>query len=503
MSDPTRLHITPLTPDLLSAVLGPSLVGNASNISFHTIPTFPENDYGFLDLPLTQANKVIAKLNGAILRGRKMKIEPARSKKRLHEKDDEIQNAAKSSSEQAHKRSKSIKNGNGLIEGHEISHDRKVKRGWTEASHDRPSTKKSKDKSKSKSKRQPSSKYTEKQELLFRTKLPPSKADMDPEKRTRKGKFSTNSPTLVHEFEKTTIQPSFLRDNGTSSARAAEFVDSVGWVDEKGNVVDEEPVSLKRRRNAKAVGLRIDLSPLQPAREDPTTQEATSSSGSSSQSSASANGVDAAPGTEDESVNFSSSSSDPDMDDTPKTKSNTRSLPQIQVELAPKTPPKVHPLEALFKKPKAPSSLDSSRPALEIETSFSFFGDRETGPDDELPPMPVTPFTSQDIRARGVRSAAPTPDTAHPSRFASFANALAARGDLGVHDGNEDDDDSEHGDKNLPTAENSGSRPQSEFEKRFWAERGQNNRAWKERSRASRKEQRQLENRLRRSRNTR
>lgn len=80
--DTTRLHITPLNPDLLPIILGPSLLKSAANISFNTIPTFPENNYGYIDLPVMDAERVKKKVNGAILKGKKIKIEEARPNKR-------------------------------------------------------------------------------------------------------------------------------------------------------------------------------------------------------------------------------------------------------------------------------------------------------------------------------------------------------------------------------------------------------------------------------------
>src|SRR5690349_11535863 len=80
----TRLHITPFNPEILRAVVGANLVASVSNLSYHTIQTFPENNYGYLELPTMDAEKVRKKINGAILKGKRMKVEEARPKKRRH-----------------------------------------------------------------------------------------------------------------------------------------------------------------------------------------------------------------------------------------------------------------------------------------------------------------------------------------------------------------------------------------------------------------------------------
>ena len=75
----TRLYISPFTPELLPIVLAPSVLPTASNISFHSLQTFPERNYGFVDLPAMEATKVKKKLHGSILKGSKVKVEEARA----------------------------------------------------------------------------------------------------------------------------------------------------------------------------------------------------------------------------------------------------------------------------------------------------------------------------------------------------------------------------------------------------------------------------------------
>lgn len=498
-----RLHITPLDPDLLPIVLGPGLAKSAANTSYQSIDTFPESNYGFVDLPPQDAKKLITKMNGAILRGKKMKVEEARPKQRSSETVDDDK---PSKAEKSRKKPRGERKEKEVLEGYELPADRKVKRGWTESKSEKSTSKKdNKPRDTKKAKSRAASKYTEKAELLFRTKLPPNKEDLTTVK-DKKSNKRTTSDTVVHEFEKTAPQLSFLR-NTTPAGSAAEYVDNVGWVDSKGDVVEEEPPHLKRKRSAKLERLMIDIpSPKKPKvassalKEQPLT---TPTSSNSSASAASDTREQVVPYDETSSSGtFSSSASatEPALGSSHGDEHGRQSLqpPPIEVVAAPETPPKVHPLEALFKKPRPPAGHDAAKPSLEIETSFSFFT-QAPEEDDELPPMPNTPFTSQDMYSRGVRSAAPTPDTAHPSRFASFAGALAAR----TQDPSDDEslNEADGTDRRGPNVQQPEKRDESDFEKRFWAERGSNNRAWKASKRAALKEQRQKHNRLRGSRN--
>ena len=84
-----RLHITPLSPDLLSAILPSSIAHLAEAVSYHTLDVFPECNYGYLELPSMEAEKLKKKLNGSILKGKKIQIEEARPRKRALEENDE------------------------------------------------------------------------------------------------------------------------------------------------------------------------------------------------------------------------------------------------------------------------------------------------------------------------------------------------------------------------------------------------------------------------------
>ena len=75
----TRLHITPFTEDLQDRILAPSIKPLAEKISFHTKQTFPERGFGFVELPAMEAEKLKKRLNGATLKGVKVRVEDARS----------------------------------------------------------------------------------------------------------------------------------------------------------------------------------------------------------------------------------------------------------------------------------------------------------------------------------------------------------------------------------------------------------------------------------------
>jgi len=507
---PIRLHITPLNQALLPVVLGPVLAKSAENVSYQTIETFPENDYGFVDLPHQDAKKLITKLNGAILKGKKMKVEEARPRKRSRETADDEEEASKP--EESRKKSKKEKKAANVLEGHELPTGRKVKRGWTvPKSGKSPSSKKDKDKDKDKSKRsknQTPSKYSDKEEVLFHTNLPPNKQDLSTAKKDKKGKKKDTAQNVIHEFEKTAPQPSFLRDT-TTVDRATEYLEHVGWIDDKGDVLEKEPSNLKRKRPAKAEGLKINVPSPSKAGKASTPSEheqsrsniaPSSSSGSEVSTTSDTSGREGVQHDETSSsgITSSSASSTESQSEAESVQEEALQPSQPLTQAATETPPKVHPLEALFKKPNPPTGNDAAKPSLEVETSFSFFG-QAAEENDELPPMPNTPFASQDMYSRGVRSAAPTPDTAHPSRFTSFASALAAHTqDLSSDEDLGEADAAHHPDTPVQQPEKRG---ESDFEKRFWAERGPNNRAWKASKRAALKEQRQQQNRFRRPRN--
>jgi len=504
MTTTVRLHISPLAPETLPAIIGPSLRDQAKNISYHTIQTFPENSYGYVELPAMEAEKVKKKLNGSILKGKKMKVEEARPSKRQHAEMDEETTAT--STEAQPPKAKKLKKGKkdrSLLSGRELTPERKVMRGWTESKQDKPKKERSTKKDKSKAER-PASKYSEKEELLFRTKIPPNKKDVVKSEKTKKNKKKAQGD-LVHEFEKTTKQPSFLRSSDSSGPRAgAEYVDGKGWVNEDGNVVEQEIEKVSRKRKAvneaQSVG-RLSTKKRPPPREP---SPSISSTSSTEDDASSEDNMPQFPQNDD--TSSSGSSSDDESDTSTVTSKAEEDAAAGRDKLTSKSispPAEVHPLEALFKKPGKPGSQDVAKPSLEIQTSFSFFGagDENDIENEDNPQMPGTPFNSQDVRSRTLRSAAPTPDTAHPSRFNSYSSlGEPGNDDESAEEDAEDDHLLPEGGDVTPT-QKSQSQPESDFAKMFWEKRGDNNRAWKARRRAVLKEKRQRENRARRPKN--
>jgi len=135
---------------------------------------------------------------------------------------------------------------------------------------------------------------------------------------------------------------------------------------------------------------------------------------------------------------------------------------------------------------------------------------------------PHTPFTRQDLQWRGLRSAAPTPDTAAIGRRFSFpwardnaeedddddgaggaelkvntrANAALQAVSEEEMDADVDANATPLGHKVAKEGEEEGQQgEESEFSKWFWEHRGENNRAWKKRRREALKAERQRENR--------
>ncbi|TPR09607.1 Ser-Thr-rich glycosyl-phosphatidyl-inositol-anchored membrane family protein [Aspergillus niger] len=494
-SDTKRLHITPFTPDLLPAVLPASIKALATEISFHCIPTFPENNYGYVTLPTMEADKIKKKLNGSILKGKKFKVDTARPKKRSRDEDEVDTAPQKSSSERkSSKKSKKLKAGEEVLDGYELPTDRQS---------------------------QAKSKYTEKAECLFRTKLPPNKTSADEATETKAKKKSKKSAqeTVVHEFSKTVTHPSFLRSGDEQSAPTVGFEEGKGWVDEAGNVKEtasdrirsdkyrpgQVPGAKEKRKAAKIVKDEV-ASPkkatsqktkaVEEVKSDEESEDWTSSSGESSSDEDSTDSESDQESTDSSAESNDSSSSDDDTSVRSKKREQEKvaseSKPAVDqtasaVDDNPPPPQTVHPLEALFKRP--PPGAPEAKPETEGHAPFSFFAQDDIESEEEVedkPTEPHTPFTKRDLQDRGLRSAAPTPDT-----------ALIGRGINWKTTGRPDPmdiDDETH--LNTPVPKPApGPKEDSEFTKWFWENRGDNNRAWKRRRREAAKEQRQRENR--------
>lgn len=499
----TRLHITPFNPDILSAVLPPSVQPTATEISFHTLPTFPEKNYGYVTLPTMEAEKIKKKLHGSILKGKKFKVETARPQNEKELEPNESDSGAECSSKKK-KSSKKRKAGEDVLDGHELPSDRKVKRGWTEstdAKADRRKEEKKQRKEEKKAKAQAKSKYTEKEECLFRTQLPPNKASAVDEKQDKKSKKKkkSSSESVVHEFANTITHPKFIRSAAEDTTTTATYEEGKGWVDDTGNV--KEPVNDKIKdsqyRPGKVAGAKEkrkskskeSTKKAKPAPKEESAEESedwTSSSGSSSDDSDSES--------ENESADTSNTSDKSSSDETkeekkqlepattkPATPSDEDESSETSEQPSSK---KVHPLEALYKR-SAPVSSETK--PTEETNAFSFFennDDIESEEERTEPVAPQTPFAKEDIQARGLRSAAPTPDT-----------GLVGRSIKWDEDSDEMDVDDESS-IDTPVLRKSGAeREESDFAKWFWENRGDNNRAWKKRRREAAKEERQRENR--------
>ena len=560
----TRLHITPLNPELLNVVLPSAVLPRARNVSYHILESFPEKSYGFLELPVEDAARIKRKLNGAVLRGVKIRVEKARpdmipvplgkAEAMAGEK------AAKKEKRSKDKdKSKKRKRESQEITGVELEAGRKVKRGWTTAP-DETTTKQDREKrdknkkEKKKGKKEIKSRYTDHAECLVKTTLPDHSEDKEEDESGKKRKKSKRKDVVIHEFEKTTKFPTFLKSTDSSSSKRKpelEFVDGKGWVDEDGNVVEPvkprpgtvsmEPIIPSSSTNLKS----SQAGSMKRKGESPKSVSSSDSDDSASSESEDEHDIrsEEEAGTEDGNdpmdvdntpppsnpshlgrIDNSSNSSFAKPASTPVSTQkaepprpmSSSSVGSLTIKIPPTTPT-VHPLEALYKRVRpadgeAPGQAESAEP-------FSFFGagdipdDAEAKGDASPAPTsqpPMTPFTRLDFESRNVRSAAPTPDTAHPTR----SSRLWSRGDDddieeesedgedsddGCSDSGEGSDQNRHGRAASPgDAEGPGyPQPNSDFQKWFWENRGDLSRAWKRRRKAVAKEKRYRDNKAR------
>ncbi|KAL2264475.1 hypothetical protein VTK26DRAFT_40 [Humicola hyalothermophila] len=507
-----RLHVTPLDAELLKVILSATLLPKARNISYHAIETFPEKRYGFLELPNEDADKLRKKLNGAVLKGVKIRIERARppgiptplgeaamAKDKASKKADDTVWAEKD-------RGKKRKRDAEVVGGVVLENGRKIKRGWTTAEEPKDKrSKKEKDKKGKDKKKQPKSKYTDHAECLVKTVLPPNVAapPETPSTPARKRKGGSRE-VIVHEFEKTTKFPTFLKTTAVADTPSAplQFVDGQGWVDEKGNVVE----AVKTRPSPPA---KVLLS-VSTKRQGVSNEEDATSSSDEESVAESEPKVPAAAANDNESPapvtaesEASSPSSLPSSRSPPPRPSSSSSITSLSVKIPPRTPKetKVHPLEALYKRPRQ-TDAEEAEPAP-AAPGFSFFGDgndesAEGDEDASEDQVPLTPFTRQDLELRGIRSAAPTPDTAHPDR-------RYIPWERDEEDRKEEDRENEDLEADGLVVSNGGpaqdpggnGKPTSDFQKWFWENRGDLNRSWKRRRKLAGKEKRYRENKAR------
>ena len=538
MTGRKRLHISPFNAQLLPIVLTPSLLQQASNISYHTIQSSPKNNYGYVDLPEIEADKLKKKLNGSVLKGSKMRVDLARQAKDTMERP---RLPSESTPSNTSRRGTSKTREEGIIPGYELPMERKVKRGWTEpASSDVKSTKRRKDKIEKKSKPKRTS-LTGEAEVLFKTTLPPNApcADNPKEVKVKKRKRGdSNRNVVVQEFANNTKHASFLRDEPSAKGKktASEYVEGKGWVDEDGNTVEAEPKKrrvkaktegdsnevgdTKSRRSRRSSKLEVPLvevtSPIpQDIKGEPTDDE-TSSSGSShdSESDSEAKNSEKPPPerkpTRTSARNAKAKSKGLGISEAGDGEVEVDRIERLSITRSSATPPpvqeplptsapatnEVNPLEALFKRPKNAASHTPKRPNLEVSTSFKFFdSDVDEGESQSLT-IPQTPFTQQDIRQRRQRSAAPTPDTAAPGK--TFGDVWAGSSDVSDVDEEDEKEDAIAGKAEEASTGLKEEKPESDFSKWFWEHRGETNRAWKRRRREAAKEKRQKENKERR-----
>ncbi|USP73787.1 hypothetical protein yc1106_01061 [Curvularia clavata] len=549
-----RLHITPFRPDLLKVYLAPSVLPLAQNVSYHTVETFPEKGFGYVELPEAEAQKLRKKLNGTILKGSKVRIEMAKKEKRKAREEADAAKEAHEETERPSKRAKKEKKEKkerkkkelGVLEGVELPDDRKVKRGWTEPADktkkDRKEKKDKKDKKDKEAKKERKhSKYTKEPELLFKAKLTPVAAtevaqkDKKKDKKEKKDKNKSKSTQVViHEFENNTKTPSFLKQPELviSKKPAVDYVDGKGWVDEDGVVVEPETGKAKARR-----ALELVDAPSEAAK---AWIDGTSKPSSSTPKAAKDKKKKATPppsSSESESEESSVVSSSSEDEDSSASESEESEAEESEAESSPPSPPsaakskktpeatqpaapaekEVHPLEALFKRSKPDASVTTPTKKLNpIDTSFTFF---DNNGDDAVEingqpveDAPITPYTQRDIEWRGLRSAAPTPDTAAIGRRFSFdwrRNSQEIDDDEDMSDLDVDAEQrlshntranastlagvAEEDEDAVANADDD-EKPESEFRKWFWENRGDLNRAWKKRRRDALKAKRHSEN---------
>jgi hypothetical protein len=512
-----RLHVTPLDAELLKVVLSSALLPKTRNISYHAIETFPEKRYGFLELPSEDAEKLRKKLNGSVLKGVKIRIErarPSRIPAPLAQAAMAKEKTPKRSTEGVappKDKSKKRKRGAEELSGVVLEDGRTIKRGWTSA--DEPKerrSKKDKEKKGKEKKKQSKSKYTDHAECLVKTVLPANAAplpdaDHAPTTKKKKGK---SREVIVHEFERTIKFPTFLKSAPATGPPGAplEFVEGKGWVNEDGDVVE----AVKSRPPPSA---KVLLSSKTNDREQATLsdEEAATSSSDDELAEGSGPGVPPPAGNSSSLPELAGSNSTPPptppKSDSPRPRSSG-SIRNLSIKIPPATPnePKVHPLEALYKRPK--QSDDGTPKAAPEGQGFSFFGDgNEESAEEDVGAVvgepsgiqvPLTPFTRQDLELRGIRSAAPTPDTAHPSR--RFTPWEPDNDRAEQHDAELASQDSGEDEQVPPIATQAGEsqgKPTSDFQQWFWDNRGDLNRSWKKRNKLARKEKRYRENKAR------
>jgi hypothetical protein len=536
-----RLHITPFNPSLLDRYIPASLKPQASNISFHALETFPEKGFGYVELPTADAQKLKAKLNGMTLKGSKVKIEEARpEKKRKSGGDDEAVEEEKPRKKS--KKERNPKRAEGVLPGHELEEGRHVKRGWTEESS---------------GKSKGGKKEKEGKKMKFKTAVEENKVIVDDAKEKKdkkekkeekkKSKHGHKKEIVVTEFAKST---KLNFPNVKGERKDLMYEEGRGWVDQEGNVVEEEPPSKKRKRS-KAVK---EPKPAPVEEPVPEPVSAPAASGNEEEDTAMDSARDLSPNGDIASSDFSSSeeestvissdeSGDVDEETTrhldqatsnARTNSVAHEAPATALgsvvghsppaKSTESTPPadlhpskEIHPLEALFKRP-APGSTTTALPEETNTESFGFFSNVNEEDSDleadsshhmqidipaantareSLSAAPQTPHTKRDLEWRSIRSAAPTPDTAAIGKRFEFPPTINGYDDEEEEEenGQEEEGVNSNAMEGAKDGAGAGREGESEFRQWFYQNRGDLNRAWKKRRKEERKVERQRENR--------
>ena len=521
MVEYVRLHISPFSEETLLPVLGSSLLPLARKLSFHRISTFPERTYGFVDLPKMEATKLRKRLNGSILKGKKVHVEDAREDSRRIETEPTEEEAIamdNASSKRLRKSERKRGRGDTTLDGYEMPENRRVKRGWTEpASGSKKRGSKKGNSSSIDNTTQKASKpstFTDGPECLFQTRLAPTatlsnQKDPGKSKGKKKTKKKTNK-TTIHEFENNTRYPSFVKD--------------LSHADEAQAVLESRELKAAHSEPAGAV------EPVRKARQNPKT-----SSKSANAKKRAANRGSKVTTEEEMDIDEPSMCSrpaakkDPDAAFEPNVQEPPPGAPPaVEVTQSSPTTAEPHPLETLFKRPKPPSNnpTGANKQDLEVKIPFSFFGNEATDEEIEksletpglprtkrgkasgLPNLsiPITPYTQKDMQWRSQRSAAPTPDTAAPGRagFGDFWNRFNEDREDDIEEEDEENIDDPNGtgpvlnpEQSVKDGAQKPSEDESEFTKWFWKNRGDNNRAWKKKRREAAKEQRKRDNKRR------
>ena len=393
--DRKRLHITPFNPDLLDRFIPLSLRPLASGVSFHTVQTYPERGFGYVELPAMEADKLKKKFNGSVLKGSKVKIENAKPEKKRKievEEDEGAQKEMKKVKKEKRRREE------GVLPGRELEEGRHIKRGWKDEAADKKASKKL---GKAKSSTKGGDASLESKKMRFKTTIPPNAAPMEKSKskskdgKEKEGRQAKHS-AIVQEFAKTQ-KPALSVGKSKSGKRAVSFEDGQGWVDEEGNVVEAAPKSKKPRKEQRTALVETDQAPdASESAEDPTASETVPVQPSADPMPEPVLTAPITAVTDDESSSSEEPSSEDDQTESEEDEDEDTDVKSAQpssvqagtiVETSPSTSPdtedsaiavelpakEVHPLEALFKRPgpaKSPESVRKPKPQP-IDTSFS------------------------------------------------------------------------------------------------------------------------------------